>query len=46
VEAHTEEERAHGVNLDGGHVDGVDLDGGGDQRGVEADAEEERSTSH
>jgi hypothetical protein len=29
VEAHAEEERARGVNLDGGRTGGVDLDGGG-----------------
>jgi hypothetical protein len=39
VEAHTEEERARDVNLNGGCVGGVDLDGG---RAVEAHAEEER----
>jgi hypothetical protein len=33
VEAHAEEERARGLNLNGGHVGGVDLDG---RRVVEA----------
>jgi hypothetical protein len=28
VEAHAEEERAHGMNLDGGRASGVDLDDG------------------
>jgi hypothetical protein len=56
VEAHVEEELARGVNLnggrtggvdhDGGHVGDMDLDGGGGQRGVEVDAEEERSVRH
>jgi hypothetical protein len=37
VEAHMEEERGSGVNLDGGCTGGVDLDGG---RAVEAHTEE------
>jgi hypothetical protein len=39
VEAHAEEERACGVNLDGGCACGVDLNGG---RAVETHPEEER----
>jgi hypothetical protein len=37
VEAQTEEERAHGMNLDGGRVGGMDLDGGGGQRGTDVE---------
>jgi hypothetical protein len=40
VEAHTEEEQAHGVNLNDGHAGGVDLNG---ERAVVAHAEEERA---
>jgi hypothetical protein len=40
VEAHTEEEQAHGVNLNDGHAAGVDLDG---ERAVVAHAKEERA---
>jgi hypothetical protein len=39
VEAHSEEERVRGVNLDGRPVGGVDLNGGD---AVEAHTEEER----
>jgi hypothetical protein len=38
VEVHTEEERAHGVNLNGGRTGGVNLDGG---CAMEAHLEEE-----
>jgi hypothetical protein len=38
VEAHTEEERARSVNLDGGRMGGMDLDGGGGWRGTDVEA--------
>jgi hypothetical protein len=38
VEAHMKEERARGVNLDGGRVGGMGLDGGGDQCGAGVEA--------
>jgi hypothetical protein len=38
VEAHVEEERARSVNLDGGRMGGMDLDGGGGWRGADVEA--------
>jgi hypothetical protein len=43
VEAHMEEEKVRGVNLNGGRVGGVDLNG---RHAVEAHTEEERGAQH